>query len=879
MTKQPFRFILFFLMCLSIPLTATAQTVNIPDPNLRTAIENELDKAQGAAITSAEMAALRLLILNKVTNISDLTGLEHATNLTVLLFPLGNNNISDISPLSGLTSLIGLLLDNNNISDISPLAGLTNLSSLTLGNNNISDISPLSGLTRLQVLLLDNNNITDISPLAGLTDLRQLALGNNNITDISPLAGLTNLGDLTESDRSGRVGPGLYLQNNSISDLSPLVTNTGLGSDDELDIQGNPLSYLSIHRYIPNLQDRGVKVEFDNRTPAIPLKILGDNQEGAPGAILEQPFAVDVQDQNGEAFAGVPVVFTVTEGGGALSITNTMADANGRAESTLTLGPNPGTNTVEVSVEGISKTVVFSAEAALPSPVPTTLSIVSGDNQNGLTGEPLANPFVVEVRDQYDAPMEGVTVTFAVSAGGGAPSPEMTITDVNGHAESTLTLGSAPGTNTVEVSVEGITEMLTFNASAERLKFDLSVPARISLIHVPLKVTAVDGVAKTITTISDLYDALGGASTVIFLMTYDPATGDWLSYFGDSDRGTAPDRALTDEMGIIANLVARKKVLLTGNALGTDGSSTTTLTPGLNLVGLPLNDSRITRVSDLFALDGIKGNVPVIILNDGGDFKSVGRAGDPGDIPITGGQGFILTAQQPATVTLSGDAWTNEPATASPIAHKRIEGRDTTAVLALKGVVVDEETGLNQLGFHVTVKNLSTGRTVVGMTQDEAGYRLAVVDIETARAVTIGDTLEISAQSPNPFIGVKPLRYTITADDVKQSLIQLPELVAYEIPAETQLLSNYPNPFNPETWIPYRLAEDAFVKLTIYDSMGRVVRILDVGHQIAAVYENRSKAIYWDGRNEFGETVASGVYFYHLSAGDYSATRKMLILK
>ena len=107
----------------------------------------------------------------------------------------------------------------------------------------------------------------------------------------------------------------------------------------------------------------------------------------------------------------------------------------------------------------------------------------------------------------------------------------------------------------------------------------------------------------------------------------------------------------------------------------------------------------------------------------------------------------------------------------------------------------------------------------------------------------------------------------------------LEQLHAALIPQETVLLPNYPNPFNPETWIPYRLAEDAFVTLTIYNGSGRVVRTLDVGHRTAAFYESRSKAIYWNGRNEFGESVASGVYFYHLSAGDYSATRKMLILK
>ena len=107
----------------------------------------------------------------------------------------------------------------------------------------------------------------------------------------------------------------------------------------------------------------------------------------------------------------------------------------------------------------------------------------------------------------------------------------------------------------------------------------------------------------------------------------------------------------------------------------------------------------------------------------------------------------------------------------------------------------------------------------------------------------------------------------------------LEQLLTALAPKETTLLPNYPNPFNPETWIPYRLAEDGFVTLTIYDADGRIVRTLDVGYRVAAFYESRSKAIHWDGRNEFGEQVASGVYFYHLSAGDFSATRKMLILK
>ena len=114
---------------------------------------------------------------------------------------------------------------------------------------------------------------------------------------------------------------------------------------------------------------------------------------------------------------------------------------------------------------------------------------------------------------------------------------------------------------------------------------------------------------------------------------------------------------------------------------------------------------------------------------------------------------------------------------------------------------------------------------------------------------------------------------------MRRGIMVLEQLLVFLTPRETELLANYPNPFNPETWIPYRLAEDAFVTLTIYDQTGQVVRTLDVGHRIASAYESQSKAVYWDGRNGLGEQVASGVYFYTLTAGDHSATRRMVILK
>ena len=96
---------------------------------------------------------------------------------------------------------------------------------------------------------------------------------------------------------------------------------------------------------------------------------------------------------------------------------------------------------------------------------------------------------------------------------------------------------------------------------------------------------------------------------------------------------------------------------------------------------------------------------------------------------------------------------------------------------------------------------------------------------------------------------------------------------------ETVLLANYPNPFNPETWIPYHLAKDADVTLRIYAVNGQLVRTLALGHQPVGMYQTRSRAAYWDGRNAVGEPIASGVYFYTLTAGEFTATRKMLIRK
>ena len=114
---------------------------------------------------------------------------------------------------------------------------------------------------------------------------------------------------------------------------------------------------------------------------------------------------------------------------------------------------------------------------------------------------------------------------------------------------------------------------------------------------------------------------------------------------------------------------------------------------------------------------------------------------------------------------------------------------------------------------------------------------------------------------------------------VARGIEVLTDLLALLTPTETALLHNYPNPFNPETWIPYQLKTPAAVRIAIYDPRGVLVRELSPGYQVAGQYTSRDRAAYWDGKNTVGEPVTSGLYFYTLTAGDFSDTQRMVILK
>ena len=224
----------------------SAQEKWMPDPNLRQAVRKSLELPADALLTQLEMKGLTGLDAVE-SQITDLTGLEHAINLTWL--NLGVNEIRDLSPLARSVRLEILLIFVNPLSDISPLVNLVNLKTLDLGVCQIASIHPLANLRNLEVLRLDNNIlIEDIAPLSNLMMLTELGLTENRIADISSLANLRNLEvlrlhhnqieDITPLANLTRLHE-LWLTGNQIVDISPLENLTLLK---ELWIQDNPIT-------------------------------------------------------------------------------------------------------------------------------------------------------------------------------------------------------------------------------------------------------------------------------------------------------------------------------------------------------------------------------------------------------------------------------------------------------------------------------------------------------------------------------------------------------------------------------------------------------------------------------------------------------------
>ena len=300
--------------------------INIPDKGLRASIEKELDKTQNEPIYASEMKQLTELYAGGAS-INDLTGIASACNLRVLT--LWENDIVDISHISGLKELVVLSLQNNNISEIS-LSGLDNLIRLNIGNNLIEDISVLPELPRLRSISLYHNNIRDISGLASLSQLERVSLDNNSIVDISPLTGLSQL-------------ISLQIDNNSIVDISPLA---GLTQLQELDISYNSISNISalsdlMNMAVLNLSGQSIS-DISPLAGLTYLRVLQLNEnmiaDISPLANLVSLTHLSIYRNDSSEFNGVAAVSDISILAGLTSLTELHMSGNDISDISVLTG-------------------------------------------------------------------------------------------------------------------------------------------------------------------------------------------------------------------------------------------------------------------------------------------------------------------------------------------------------------------------------------------------------------------------------------------------------------------------------------------------------------------------------------------------------------
>jgi len=300
----------------------------------------------------------------------------------------------------------------------------------------------------------------------------------------------------------------------------------------------------------------------------------------------------------------------------------------------------------------------------------------------------------------------------------------------------------------------------------------------------------------------------------------------------------------------------------------------TSLSPGLNMISLPLEP--ITPYTARSLASEI--SATVVIKLDEDSRKFVGFTPNaPGDgFTIEGGKGYIVNVPKGGGVAFTGAAWTNEP----PVKPAPIAQTTSAWAFVVSGLALDGETMSARNGdYNAIVRNLRTG-AVVTETVDGSGYfTTAYADLNRKAVIEAGDGVEVTVVDSNRNIVSGPFVHKVTLDEIRNAVVNIQLRLGDIIPAKSGLFQNFPNPFNPETWIPYQLKEDSEVNVRIYNTSGQLIRTLNLGHKPAGLYTNQDRSAYWDGKNDAGEHVSSGVYFYSIQAGKYTATMKMTITK
>ena len=357
-----------------------------------------------------------------------------------------------------------------------------------------------------------------------------------------------------------------------------------------------------------------------------------------------------------------------------------------------------------------------------------------------------------------------------------------------------------------------------------------------------------------------------------------------------------------------------------------------TLEPGLNMISIPLMPAEPYTAKSLAEMLG----ATVVIQLDAATQSFTGyTVADEGDgFGIDGGKGYIVNTPAGGMVKFTGDAWDNQPepegvpaeevaeeeAAEEEAAEEEVAEEPAAEEEAAEEEVAEEEAAEEEAAeeevaeagdaapaapalstyksawafivtsdihgmetgtaYTLVAENLRTGIIASENITSIAKRSSAVwADLNRKSVVEAGDKLKVSLYDDRGRIVSGPFQRTVTTRDIRNAFLSLQLNVGDVQPQDTLLAQNYPNPFNPETWIPYQLSKSTQVRIDIYNVSGHLVRSLDLGWQPTGSYMTPSSAAYWDGRNAIGERVASGIYFYTLQTSDFTATRRMVILK
>ena len=886
-----------------------------------------MPEAEVLQIPKAELAKITILGGGKAGTddlelpvITDLTGLEHASQLTRLY--LRNQDVADIVPLAQLTELTTIDLWGNHVVDVTPLSGLTKLTSLDLGGNSIignyiaditplaqltqlkelhvasevTDITPVAQLTQLTRLDLGGNEIRDISPIADLTELTELDLGRNVISDVSPLAGLTQLTllflggnqivhitSLTELTELTYLDVGL----NQIADLAPVANFKQL---ETLNLSWNRISNLTpLAELATALTElRLNQNEIQDITPIGGLvnleKLhLSDNviSDVTPlGQLSAALLELDLRDNkivNVSPLASLVNLEALRLGGNPITDTSPLS---------ALLNENPNVH-IDIEVDRMDESpgicrvgnVLAPGESCTYPGTDAVFSVL--DNGNASWNIPGLTPLLAEVVNQVvlgesinvSASIDDKDYHFVANQVSGDTWEISEIGDdvtaqpeppdqpeQPGDGAPTLTI-STVSPLTEDALGGGIVTLTLGGGTFERSKFTIGDAVTVSgIAGVTIGTFAIDRESDTVVTVELTFD---GNIDTDGILTVSVEAGAIAEYDGPPFTAQFPVSAVTE------SVVASTPTPLTPETL--DGSVVT-----LTLAGRIFERSIFT-IRDAVTVSGISG---VSVGTFDIDRES--------DTEVTVELTFDGNLDSDSTLTFTAGAESIANYGGAALTADILVSTGTEMPPApLKGDVNGDDV--------VNILDLVLVASVLG----EAGQDLNA-DVNGDGFVNILDLVLVAGALGNaaaaPSAWYRDLEIATTRTDVAQWLAQaqtldlmdatslrgvlfLEQLLASLTPKETALLPNFPNPFNPETWIPYQLAEDADVTLAIYDSSGRMVRRLNLGHRLAGYYADRGNAAYWDGHNEYGEQVASGVYFYRLSAGAYSAMRKMLIRK